>query len=95
MDAETEYDHLEGMSLLSAGLTPGVEHVTAVVEVPKVGLSGAHRPEILKHVAQFSPNSLNIVTLFEPACVITECLGLRGLAGGIVRECVVYWYSIQ
>ena len=71
MDAETEYDHLEGISLLSAGLAPGVEHVTAVVEVPQVGLVGAHRPEILKHVAQFSTNSLNIVTLFEPACVIT------------------------
>ena len=74
MDAETEYDHLEGISLLSAGLAPGVEHVTAVVEVPQVGLVGAHRPEILKHVAQFSTNSLNIVTLFEPACVITGCV---------------------
>jgi hypothetical protein len=73
MEAETEYDHLEGISLLSASLTPGFEHVTAVIEVPQVRLSGAHRPEILKHVAQFSTNSLNIVTVFEPACVITGC----------------------
>jgi hypothetical protein len=42
MDAETEYDHLEGISLLSAGLTPGVEHVTAVVEAPQL------RPSTLK-----------------------------------------------
>jgi hypothetical protein len=60
MDAEAEHDHLEGISLLSAGLTPGVENFTAIVQVPQVGLGGAHRPEILKHDAQFSTNSLNI-----------------------------------
>jgi hypothetical protein len=27
MNRETKHDHLEGVSLLSAGLTPGVEHV--------------------------------------------------------------------
>ena len=73
MDAEAEHDHLEGISLLSAGIAPGVENVAAIVQVPQVGLGGVHRPEILKHVAQFSTNSLNIVTLFEPACVITGC----------------------
>ena len=63
MDAETEHDHLEGISLLSGGLTPGVEHVTAVVEIPQVGLSGAHRPEILEDLAQFSTTSLNLRAL--------------------------------
>jgi len=71
--AEAEHDHLERISLLSAGLTPGVENVAAIVEVTQEGLGGAHRPEILKHVAQFSTNSPNIVTLMEPACVITGC----------------------
>jgi hypothetical protein len=70
MNRETKHDHLEGVSLLSAGLTPGVEHVAAIVEVTQVGLGGAHDPEILKHVAQFSTTSVNIVTFFEPACVM-------------------------
>ena len=64
MDAETEYDHLEGISLLSAGLAPGVEHVPAKVEVAQVGLGGAHRFEVFKHIAQLFANSLNIVALF-------------------------------
>jgi hypothetical protein len=47
----TKHDHLEGVSLLSAGLTPGVEHVAAIVKVEQVGLGGLHGPEILKHLA--------------------------------------------
>jgi hypothetical protein len=65
MNRETKHDHLEGVSLLSAGLTPGVEHVAAIVEVTQVGLGVAHRPEILKHlkhVAQFSTTSVIIVS---------------------------------
>ena len=71
--------------MLSAGLTPGVEHDAVVVELSQVGLGGAHRPEILKHVAQFSANSLNIVTLFESASVIAGVPGRQGLAGGTGR----------
>jgi saccharopine dehydrogenase-like NADP-dependent oxidoreductase len=67
MDAETEYDDLERIALLSAGLAPGIEHVAAIVEVKEVGLGGAHRLEILEHVPQFSINSLKFVTLFKPA----------------------------
>ena len=33
MNRETKHDHLEGFSLLSAGLTPGVEHVATVVVI--------------------------------------------------------------
>jgi hypothetical protein len=33
MNRETKHDHLEGFSLLSAGFTPGVEHVAAKVDV--------------------------------------------------------------
>jgi hypothetical protein len=51
MNRETKHDHLAGVSLLSSGLTPGVEHLAAIVEVTQVGLDGAHGPEILKHVA--------------------------------------------
>jgi hypothetical protein len=64
MDAESEHDNLERISFLSTGLAPGVEYLTAVVEVTQVGLGGAHRSEILKHVAKFSTVSLNIITLF-------------------------------
>ena len=38
MNRETKHNHLEGDSLLSAGLTPGVEHVAAIVEVMQVDL---------------------------------------------------------
>ena len=38
MNRETKHDHLEGVSLLSAGLTTAVEHVAAIVEVTQVGL---------------------------------------------------------
>ena len=64
MDGQAERDHLEGVPLLSAGLAPGVEHVPAKVEVAQVGLGGAHRFEVFKHIAQLFANSLNIVTLF-------------------------------
>jgi hypothetical protein len=33
--------------LPSAGLTPGVEDVVAIVEILQVGVGGAHHPEIL------------------------------------------------
>jgi hypothetical protein len=56
--------------LLAASLAPGVEHVAEVVKVAQVGLGGAHDPEILKHAELFT-NSLNIVTLFKAACVVT------------------------
>ena len=71
MDRETEDYHLEGISLLAASLAPGVEHVAEVVKVAQVGLGGAHGPKILKHVAELFTNSLNIVTLFKAACVVT------------------------
>ena len=85
MNRETKHDNLEGVFLLSTVLTPAVEHVATIVEVTQVGLGGAvevtqvglggaHGPEILKHVAQFSTTSVNSVTFFEPACVITGCL---------------------
>ena len=73
MNRHSKDDHLERISLLSDGLAPAVENVAAIVEVTQEGLGGAHRPEILKHVAQFSTNSLNIVILFESACVVKGC----------------------
>ena len=42
--------------------------------ITQAGLGVAHGPEIVKYVAQFSTTSVNIVTFFEPACVITGCL---------------------
>jgi len=68
---QAEGDHLERIPLLSASLAPGVEHVAEVVKVAQVGLGGAHGPKILKHVAELFTNSLNIVTLFKAACVVT------------------------
>jgi hypothetical protein len=59
--------------LLSAGRAPGVEYLNAVAEVTQVGLGGAHHSlKYSKHVAQFSTDSLSIVTVFEPACVIKD-----------------------
>jgi hypothetical protein len=81
MDRETEGDHLEGISLLSASLAPGVEHVAEVVKVVQVGLGSAHGLEILKHVAELSTNSLKIVTLFESACVVTGGLASQDVKG--------------
>jgi hypothetical protein len=63
MDGEAKDNHLEGVSLLSAGLAPGVKYVPAKVEVTQVGLGGAHCFEVLKHSTQIFANSLNIVTL--------------------------------
>ena len=47
MDAESwsEDDHLERISLLSAGLAN--EHVAAIVEVTQVGFGGAHQCEVV------------------------------------------------
>jgi hypothetical protein len=38
MDVEAEHNHLERISLPSAGLAPGVEHVAAVVKATQMGL---------------------------------------------------------
>ena len=38
MNRHSKDDHRESISLLSAGLAPGVEYLTAVVEVTQVGL---------------------------------------------------------
>ena len=81
MNRETEGYHLEGISLLAASLAPGVEHVAEVVKVAQVGLGGAHGPEILKHVAYFPTNSLNIVTLFKPTRVVTGGLASQDARG--------------
>ncbi len=64
MDGQAERDHLEGVPLLFASLTPGIEHVPTKVEVAQVGLGCAHRFEVFKHIAQLLANSLKIVTLF-------------------------------
>jgi hypothetical protein len=71
VDCETEHYHLERISLLSASLAPGVQHVAEVVKVAQVAFGGAHGPKILKHVAELFTNSLNIVTLVKAACVVT------------------------
>jgi hypothetical protein len=81
MDAQAEHDHVERISLLSAGLAPDVEHLTAVVEVTHVGVGGAYGPEILKHVAYFSTNSLNIITLFKPTHVVTGGFASQDVKG--------------
>jgi hypothetical protein len=81
MNREIKHDHLEGVSLLSAGLTPGVEHVAAIVEVTQVGLGDAHGPEILKHDAYFFTNSLNIVTLFKHTQVVAGGLASQDVKG--------------
>jgi hypothetical protein len=64
MDGEAKDYHLEGVSLLSASLAPGVKHVPAKVEVTQVGLGGAYCFELFKHITQLFTNILNIVTLF-------------------------------
>jgi hypothetical protein len=46
MYAEAKGDHLERISLLSTGLAPSVKYVSAKVEVPQVGLSGAQGLEV-------------------------------------------------
>ncbi len=63
MDGEAKDDHLEGVSLLSSSLAPGVKYVPAKVEVTQVGLGGTHCFEVFKHSTQIFANSLNIVTL--------------------------------
>jgi hypothetical protein len=64
MDAEAEHDHLEGISLLSASLAPGVENVAAIVQVPQVGLGGAHRPDInfSQNMLRSSPQTVSILS---------------------------------
>ena len=49
------------ISLLSAGLAPGVENanVAAIVEVTQVGLVGAHRPEISAKYSNMLRSSLD------------------------------------
>jgi hypothetical protein len=81
MYAEAKHDHLEGVSLLSAGLAPGGQYVPAKVEVTQVGLGSAEGFEVFKHVPQLFANSLNIVTLFEPASVITGGLAPQDVKG--------------
>jgi len=51
------------ISLLSAGLAPGVENanVAAIVEVTQVGLVGAHRPEISAKYSNMLRSSLDFV----------------------------------
>jgi hypothetical protein len=46
-----------------------------------VGFGGAHGPEILKHVAQLSTNSLNIVTRFKPTLVVTGGFASKDVKG--------------
>ena len=72
---------LERISLLATTLAPGVKDVPEVVEVSQVGFGGAHDPEILQHVSQLSTNSLNIVTLFKPALVVTGGLASQDVKG--------------
>jgi hypothetical protein len=81
MDRETEGYHLEGISLLAASLAPGVKHVADVVKVAQVCLGSAHGLEILKHVAELFTNSLNIVTLFKSAYVVTGGLASQDVKG--------------
>ena len=81
MNRETKHDHLEGVSLLSAGLALGGQYVPAKVEVPEVGLGGAEGFAVFKHVPQLFANSLNIVTLFESASVITGGLAPQDVKG--------------
>jgi len=81
MDSETEDYHLEGISLLAASLAPGVKHVAKIVEVAQVCLGSAHGLEILKRVAELFTNSLNIVTLFKSACVVTGGLASQDVKG--------------
>ena len=59
MDAETEYDHLEGISLLSAGLSPGIEHVIAVIEVTQstAGEMRSTAGEISPFIEWFTPQA--------------------------------------
>jgi hypothetical protein len=71
MYAEAKGDHLERVSLLSAGLAPSVKYVPPKVEVTQVRFGGAQGLEVREHVAQLRTNSLNIVTFFKPASVIT------------------------
>ena len=81
MNRQAEHDHLERISLLATSLAPRVEDVPEVVEVSQVGFGGAHGPEILKHVAQLSTNSLNIVTHFKPELVVTGGLASQDVKG--------------
>jgi hypothetical protein len=60
MYAEAKHNHLEGVSLLSAGLAPDGQYVPAKVEVTQVGLGGSEGFEVFKHVPQLITNSLNI-----------------------------------
>ena len=71
MDAEAEHNHLERISLLSAYLASGVEHVAAIVEVkPQVGLGGA----IALKYSNMLRNSPQTVSLVSRACVITSSI---------------------
>ncbi len=79
MYAEAKQDHLEGVSLLSASLAPGGQYVPAKVEVTQVGLGDAG--DLKYSNMQLFANSLNIVTLFEPASVITGVLALQDVKG--------------
>jgi hypothetical protein len=66
MYAEAKGDHLERVSLLSAGLAPSVKYVPAEVEVTQVRFGGAQGLEVREHVAQdFGDGLKDILALAE------------------------------
>ena len=75
MDAEAEYDHLEGISLLSAGLSPGIEHVIAVIEVTQstAGEMRSTAGEISPFIEWFTPMELKKKNTRKPASLTILC----------------------
>ena len=63
MDGEAKDNHLEGVSLLSASLAPGVKYVPAKVEVTQAGLGGAHCFAVF-----IVRSSSQTVSILSPSC---------------------------
>jgi hypothetical protein len=72
MNRETKPDHLEGVSLLSAGLTPGVELRNMFEHFRAMRTTKSH----LRYF-----NSLNVVTPFKSTCVVTGGLASQDVKG--------------
>ena len=67
MDGEAKDDHLEGVSLLSASLAPGVKHVPAKVEVTQVRFGGAQGLEVVQKYENMLRSSVQTVSILSPS----------------------------
>ena len=67
MYAKAKGDHLERVSLLSAGLAPSVKYVPAKVEVTQVRFGGAQGLEVVQKYENMLRSSVQTVSILSPS----------------------------